>query len=635
MVEQDLPIVNQNNQNGQQQAISDYIRPVVNENYSGIARPAIAANNVELKLGLVHMVQQNQFGGAPTEDPNAHLGSFLEICDTVKMNCVTEDAIRLRLFSFSLRDKAKEGLAQKFLTKFFPPSKAAQLRSEIGQFRQSDFETFYEAWERYKDLFRRYPQHGYPDWLQIQTFYNGLNGQTRIVVDSAAGSALLSKTPNEAYALLDEIATNSYQWLSERSSAKKVASLYEVDPIIALAAQMSSLTNQIAELTLHGSQKKSESIMATSTAYQKVERENEQLQYVNDRNFNQRGNYSGNNYNQGFNNQAFERKPSLEDILGTFISETRSRFNKDEARLDNIETHMTNLGATVKNLEVHIGQIATAIQSQQKGQFPSDTEVNPRERCNAITLTSGKEVEERKLSKVGVPTLDPILAGEKQTMGQKTEAEATKKIYKPYSISFPNNLPILKPPLPFPQRYSKIEFDEKFTKFLEVFKKIHINIPFAEALAQMPNYPKFLKEVMSKKKKLEKFENVKLAEECSAILQKKLPHKLKDPSSFNIPCNIGGITFDRALCDVGDSINLMPLSVFKKLGLGEVNPTTLTLQLADKSITYPKDIIEDVLVKVDKFIFPVDFVVLDILDEKVPLILGRPFLATGRALIDV
>ncbi|XP_022871919.1 uncharacterized protein LOC111391017 [Olea europaea var. sylvestris] len=302
---------------------------------------------------------------------------------------------------------------------------------------------------------------------------------------------IVDPTPASSVPLYPQcIPTNSYQWPSERSSVKKVAGLYEVDPITTLAPEMSSLTNQIAALTSHGSQKKSESIMATSTTYQKVEMENEQLQYVNDQNFNQRGNYSGNNYYQGFNNQEFGRKPSLDDILGTFISKTRSSFNKDEVRLDNIETHMTNLGATVKNLEVQIGQMAAAIQSQQKGQFPSDTEVNPREHCNIVTLRSGKAVEERKLREVGVPTSDPILAREKQTEEQKTEAEATKKIYKPYSISFPDNPHILKPPLPFSQRYLKKEFDEKFAKFLEVFKKIHINIPFAEALAQMPNYVK-------------------------------------------------------------------------------------------------------------------------------------------------
>ncbi|XP_062075617.1 uncharacterized protein LOC133779706 [Humulus lupulus] len=141
---------------------------------------------------------------------------------------------------------------------------------------------------------------------------------------------------------------------------------------------------------------------------------------------------------------------------------------------------------------------------------------------------------------------------------------------------------------------------------------------------------------MSKKRRLEDFETVKLTEECSAIQQKKLPQKVKDPGSFTIPCTIGGSSFDKALCDLGASINLMPLSVFKKLGVGEVKPTTITLQLADRSLTYPKGVIEYVLVKVDKFIFPADFVVLDMEeDHEIPIILGRPFLATGRALIDV
>ncbi|XP_030924850.1 uncharacterized protein LOC115951859 [Quercus lobata] len=127
-----------------------------------------------------------------------------------------------------------------------------------------------------------------------------------------------------------------------------------------------------------------------------------------------------------------------------------------------------------------------------------------------------------------------------------------------------------------------------------------------------------------------------LTEESSAILQKKLPPKLKDPGSFTIPCAIGKSYFDRALCDLGASINLMPLSVFRKLGLGEVKPTTISLQLANRSIKYPRGVIKDVLVKVDKFIFPADFIVLDMdEDEEIPLILGRPFLATGRTLIDV
>ena len=152
----------------------------------------------------------------------------------------------------------------------------------------------------------------------------------------------------------------------------------------------------------------------------------------------------------------------------------------------------------------------------------------------------------------------------------------------------------------------------------------------------MPKYAKFLKDIISKKQKLEEHETVMLTDESSAILQKKLPPKLKDPGSFTIPCTIGKSYFDRALCDLGASINLMPLSVFKKLGIGEVKPTIISLQLADRSIKYQRGVIEDVLVKVDKFIFPTDFIVLDMdKDEEIPLILARPFLAMGRTLIDV
>ena len=127
-----------------------------------------------------------------------------------------------------------------------------------------------------------------------------------------------------------------------------------------------------------------------------------------------------------------------------------------------------------------------------------------------------------------------------------------------------------------------------------------------------------------------------LTEECSAILQRKIPQKLKDPGSFTISCTIGDFNFNKVLCDLGASINLMPLSIFRKLGLGEVKPTTVSLQLADRSIKHPRGIIEDVLVKVDKFIFPADFIVLHMEeDREIPLILGRPFLATCRLLIDV
>ena len=160
-------------------------------------------------------------------------------------------------------------------------------------------------------------------------------------------------------------------------------------------------------------------------------------------------------------------------------------------------------------------------------------------------------------------------------------------------------------------------------------------MPFTEVVTQMPLYAKFLKEILSKKRRITEEGVVNLTATCSAVIKKNLPEKMKDPGSFTIPCIIAEFEFQKALCDSGASINLMPLSVARKLSLGELTPTTVTLQMADRTRAKPEGVIEDVLVKVGKFIFPVDFIILDMEeDSQVPLLLGRPFLANGAALID-
>ncbi|KAK5826189.1 hypothetical protein PVK06_021104 [Gossypium arboreum] len=147
---------------------------------------------------------------------------------------------------------------------------------------------------------------------------------------------------------------------------------------------------------------------------------------------------------------------------------------------------------------------------------------------------------------------------------------------------------------------------------------------------------KFLKELLANKRKLEEASHMELNAVCSAILQNKLPNKLKDPESFTITCLISSLDVNNALADLGASINVMPYKMFKELGLGKPKQTRMRIQLADKTIRFPRGIIEDVVVKIDKFIFPVDFIVLDIEeDSNTPLILGRPFLVTAKTIIDV
>ncbi|GJU94277.1 reverse transcriptase domain-containing protein [Tanacetum coccineum] len=153
----------------------------------------------------------------------------------------------------------------------------------------------------------------------------------------------------------------------------------------------------------------------------------------------------------------------------------------------------------------------------------------------------------------------------------------------------------------------------------------------------MPKGAKVLKDLLSHKEKLRKAAfSVRLSEECSAVIQRNLPQKEGDPRSFTLPCLIGPLYVKNALADLGASINLMSHSLFLRLGISELKPTKMSIQLADRLVKYPIGVCENLLVKIDKFIFPVDFVVLETDEDKtILIILGRPFLATARAIINV
>ena len=145
-----------------------------------------------------------------------------------------------------------------------------------------------------------------------------------------------------------------------------------------------------------------------------------------------------------------------------------------------------------------------------------------------------------------------------------------------------------------------------------------------------------MKDILIKKRKITEEGIMSLTATCSAVIRKTLPEKRQDLGSFTIPCKIGDADMGKALCDFKASINLMPLSVAQRLSFGELTPTAITLQMADRTLTHPEGILEDMLIRVGKFVFPVDFMVINMKEDKqVPLLLGRPFLATGAALIDV
>ncbi|PHT29980.1 hypothetical protein CQW23_30430 [Capsicum baccatum] len=170
---------------------------------------------------------------------------------------------------------------------------------------------------------------------------------------------------------------------------------------------------------------------------------------------------------------------------------------------------------------------------------------------------------------------------------------------------------------------------------MTMLKQLTINVPLVEALEQMPGCEKFMKDLLTKKRAAS-YELKEDMHHCSAVATRSIVQKKADPGAFTIPCTIGSLDFAKALCDLGARINLMPLSIYKKLGLGDPTTTNMRFVMVDRSVKRPVGILNDVLVKVYSFIFPIDFVIMDCKeDSEVHIILGRPFLATGSVLIDM
>ena len=206
-----------------------------------ITQPAVTAENYEIKPNLLSLVQQNQFGGSVAENLGMHLNTFTEICDMMRIKDVDPNAVKLRLFPFSLRGKSKDWLlafpkgtitswdecTNIFMTKFFPPAKTMQLRSNITGFRQEDREPLALAWERIKEATMNCPSHGMEDWLILHLFYNALNPMSKSMLDTAAGGTFMSKPVELARRLLDDMQSNHAQWHVERSSSRKVNSITE------------------------------------------------------------------------------------------------------------------------------------------------------------------------------------------------------------------------------------------------------------------------------------------------------------------------------------------------------------------------------------------------------------------------
>nr|GEX18583.1 reverse transcriptase domain-containing protein [Tanacetum cinerariifolium] len=621
--------------------MEELCQPTLNGRGRPIAPIAIQATNFGLKNDMIQQVQNYcQFYGLSGDDANKHLDQFLHVTQSIKVNGVVDDALRLYLFPYSLTHHATawfdrlprnsintfEQMEKMFLRKCFPPSMVTKLRNEITNFRQRPDESIFEAWEGYKVSIDRCPNHDMLPVTQIDTFCNGLTLRHHDTINDAAAQR------------------------SESSSS--ITSSFDLE-IVALKAEMAKINKNLRKVLQINQQVKGVThnyeTCGGPHSYNDCPATVGQTQNV----------YAAGAYNQGGNSyqpqgashgqnpppayqalayqaldyQAPVHQAPIPEPQVVTTTEFTNYMKANDAIPKNMQTNMTSLTNSSLEHKKIFGQFMkmNTASSSGLGTLPSNMITNPKEDLKGITTRSGNAYKGPT-----IPTTSSSLPKVVERETKPIVAPIIEPVEAPVSAPKPNP----KPSIPYPSRLHDQKLRDKANdqkeKFFKIFQDLNFNISLADALILMPKFGLTIKSLLTNKDKLFELARTPLNEHCSAVLLKKLPEKLGDPGKFLIPCDFLRMDECLALVDLGASINLMPLSVWNKLSLPELSPTCMTLELMDHSISRPVGVAEDVFVKVGAFHFPADFVVVDFdADPRVSLILERSFLKIGRALIDV
>nr|GEU40705.1 reverse transcriptase domain-containing protein [Tanacetum cinerariifolium] len=548
-----------------------------------IVIPAILAENFELKHSLLNLITSKQFYGFEKEDPHAHIRWFNKITSTIKYKHVRNTSIKLILFPFFLDGAAWiwlekepprsittwEDLVSKFINQFFPPSKTTNLRNKITNFQQRSDESFYTAWERFKDLLHACLHHGFMELHEIDTFYNSLTSTDQDLLNATASGNLLTKTPKDALTLIEnksKVRTlRNRPIVAKESTSTSTSGFHPMLLHLSMPSMLCFLRTQPL-LQLRSKRLKRvvllvvDHILTTTVNYNQgnaghrpssVAHQVRPLGFppvLNNQN-------RGNNYNPGNSTYRAPTPPTQ----ASPSNELANYIKVNEINTRAMQKQITNMKAELKNeFQAMMLQQNNKMENMLSNYFqrnkpsgsdalPSNTVTNPKGDLKAITTRSG-------VSYNG-PSIPPLS-------------------------------------LLLPRWWNE-------------------DPSFSNALLCMPKFASTFKNLLSNKEKLFEVTNTPVNENCSAVILKRLPKKLGDLGKFLIPCNFPEIVECLALADLGASINLMPLSIWRKLSLPEHTPTQMIFELADRSTTRPIGIAEDVFVRVGKFHFPADFVVVD------------------------
>ncbi|GJT47854.1 reverse transcriptase domain-containing protein [Tanacetum coccineum] len=570
-----------------------------------IVIPEITANNFEIKHGLLNLVQNKQFFGHDKEDPHAHIRYFNKITSTMKIPNVPNTSVKLMLFPFSLEGAARiwlekepprsietwDDLVSKFINKFFPPSKTTNLRNEITRFQQKFDETFYEAWDRFNDLLRGCPHHGFSELHQLDTFYNALNSNDQDSLNSAAGGNFLDKMPRECLKIIE-----SKSKVRQSRNKAVVAKMSTSSSTQAVSSDVAELKDMVRALILDRKNQTPASAPVKAVeqscvtcggghSYQNCPATNSNMyhdniqEYVSQAaaaNFNQansgyrppmvsnqirppgfppvqnphansQNNFNrGNNFNQNrgnnFNQGQIYRPPVHQPVVNQPVAHqgpapqthgvSKTDFERyvtaNDAVLRNMQNQGQNLQSQMANLTDMLSKFVTAntASTSGSGTLPGNTITNPKEDLKGITTRSGVTIQGPKAinhdAEVTKDTMPPANNGSTEDV-QPPVVQIQTRNPNPEPNVAPVVVPIPKASIPFPSRRNDEKRKEKANdqneKFYEIFRDLSFEISFTDALMLMPKFASTLKTLIGNKEKLSELARTPLNENCSASIR--------------------------------------------------------------------------------------------------------------------
>ncbi|GJW44277.1 reverse transcriptase domain-containing protein [Tanacetum coccineum] len=483
---------------------------------------------------------ENQAPPVVTMDDNRTMAQLLEAPtegyeDAIVVPEITADNFELKHGLLTLDD-----LVSKFINKFFPPSKTTNIQNEITRFQQRFDETFYEAWDRFNDLLRACPHHGFSELHQLDTFYNALNSNDQDSLNSVVGGNFLDKMPRDCLRIIE-----SKSKVHNSRSKPVVAKVSSSSSTPDISPDVAELKDMVKALLLD---KKKPN---PSSRYRK----------------------------SGRGKLCYLRWCSFLPKL----SRHRRQWTLHSNTITNPKVDLK--GITTRSGVAYQGPTIPNTSSSPPKVVERETEVTK----DTVPPTNNESTKDVQPSVVQV----------------ETQVPNSEPVVAPVSAPKPNQKPSIRYPSRLNDQKLRGKADKQIEKFYEIFKDLSFKISFTDALLLMPKFASTLKALIGNKEKLSEMARTPLNEHCSEVILNKLPEKLGDPDKFLISCEFPRIDECLALVDLGASINLMPLSVWKKLSLPELTPTCMTLELVDRSISQPIGIAEDVYVKIGRALIDV------------------------------